>query len=89
MTSKFIERCLQINRNSKNKQDGIVIMKLLIAILENLQGRVDDALPFIIQTCMTELQDKNPKNVKSMILQTLAMCLWYNPQLAFQIFESS
>lgn len=30
-------------------------MKIFIAILENLQGRVDDALPFVIQTCMREL----------------------------------
>lgn len=55
MTFKFIERCIQIYRNSNNKQDAIVIMKIFIAIIDNLQGRVDDALPFILQVCMTEL----------------------------------
>lgn len=42
----------------------------MIAMLENLQGRIDDAVPFLIQTCANELLNggKNPKNVKSMLL---------------------
>lgn len=91
MTFKFIERCFQINRNSQHKQDAIVITKIIIALLENLQGRIDDALPFIIQTCTQELlnngKGKLPKNVKSMLLQTLCMSFWYNSQLTFHIME--
>ena len=56
LTCKFLERCLQINGNSQAKQDGLVVMKLFIAMLENLQGRIDDYLPFIMQACMRELQ---------------------------------
>ena len=83
MTFKFIERALQINRNSKNKQDVIVVMKIIIAMVENLQGKIDEAMAYIVQICMTELQDKNPKNVKAMILQAICMCFWYNSELAF------
>jgi hypothetical protein len=28
--------------------DGIVVMKVLIAMLENLSGKIDEALPYII-----------------------------------------
>lgn len=35
--------------------DGIVIMKVLIAMLENLKGRIDEAIPYIIKIAMQEL----------------------------------
>lgn len=52
MTFRFVEKCLQMNSDSPDQIDGIVIMKILIAILENLQGRVDEALPYIIKIAM-------------------------------------
>lgn len=68
MTFNFIERALAINRNSIHKVDGIVVMKVIIAMLENLQGRIDDALGYLMKVCIEELQQKNPKNYRSMIL---------------------
>lgn len=50
LTLKFIERCLQLSRSSKH--DAVVIFKLIIAMLENLQGRIDDCLPFLMQICL-------------------------------------
>ena len=38
MTFKYINRVLEINRGSSHKLDGIVAMKVLIAMLENLQN---------------------------------------------------
>lgn len=72
MTFKFLNRALSINRNSKHRLDGIVIMKLIIAMLENLQGKIDEALPMLVQMIVTELNDcssnKVAKNYTSMVV---------------------
>jgi len=60
-------------------------MKVIIAILENLQGRVDNLLPYFIKMCVIELNERCPKNFKSMLLQTMCMCFWYNSELTFQV----
>jgi hypothetical protein len=44
-----------MNRESPEQIDGIVIMKILIAMLENLKGKIDEALPYIIKLAMQEL----------------------------------
>lgn len=49
MTFKFIKRVLDINRNSKHLQDGVVAMKLIITMLENLKGRIDQVVPHLLQ----------------------------------------
>jgi hypothetical protein len=36
MAFKFIQRVLDINNNSRSCEDGIVALKIIIAILENL-----------------------------------------------------
>jgi len=65
-------------------------MKILIAMIENLKGKIDEAIPLIIEICMDELmQPKVPKNFKSMIIQTLSMCFWYNNIATFQILEAN
>lgn len=59
--------------------DGIVIMKVLIAMLENMRGKIDEAVPLIISICMRELmRPKVDKNYKSMVIQTICMSFWYN-----------
>lgn len=84
-----------MNAESPDMIDGIVVMKILIAMLENLKGQVNEALPYIIKIAMTELttvkkgDKKIPKNFRSMIVQVLSMCFWYNSALTFQILESN
>ena len=34
-------------------------------------------------------QKKIPRQFQSMLLQTVSMCLWYNPVLTFQFFEQN
>lgn len=69
MTFNFIEKTLQMNKESPDQLDGIVIMKIVIAMLENLKGKIDEALPYILKICMNELQTpKLPKNYRSMII---------------------
>jgi len=66
--------------------DGVVVMKILIAMLENLgNGRINEALPYILTICTNELNlpGKTPKNFTSMVVQTLSMAFWYNSVLTF------
>jgi hypothetical protein len=49
MTFKFIQHALKINANSDHMLDGVVVMKVLIAMLENLgNGMINEALPYIL-----------------------------------------
>ena len=54
-TFNFIKEVLKINSNSSHFLDGIVGMKVLIAMLENLTGKIDDVLDTIITVCISEL----------------------------------
>jgi hypothetical protein len=90
MTFKFIEHALKINSNSEHMLDGVVVMKVLIAMLENLgNGMINEALPYILTICTSQLNlpGKVPKNFTSMVVQTLAMAFWYNSILTFQILD--
>ena len=90
MTFRFVERALKISATTEHNLDGIVIMKVLIAMIENLQGRIDEALPYIVNICVGQLNldVKTSKNYVSMVLQTISMCFWYNSPLTFQVLES-
>jgi hypothetical protein len=55
LTFNFIQRSLYINSNSSHKVDGITVMKVIIAMLENLKDKIDEALPIIINICVKEL----------------------------------
>lgn len=44
----FVSRCLHVNRNSSDGVDGVSIINLIIAILENMQGKIDNDLKDII-----------------------------------------
>jgi hypothetical protein len=65
MTFNFIERVLRINRRSKDKVSGVVIMKIIISILENLHGNLDENLPYILHLCFNELSAIKPKGNKN------------------------
>lgn len=94
LLSHFITRCLAVSHNSSDGLDGVAIMNLLIAILENMQGRVDQDLGAIIGVITSELnwvnsKEKGYRNYKLMVLQALAMCFTYNSALTFQALEAS
>jgi hypothetical protein len=55
LTFAFVEKILKINTESPDMLDGVVVMKILIAMVENLRGRIDEAIPYIIKICMNEL----------------------------------
>lgn len=94
LLSHFITRCLAVSHNSSDGLDGVAIMNLLIAILENMQGRVDQNLAGIVSVITAELhwvnsKEKGYKNYRLMVLQALAMCFVYNSTLTFQALEAS
>ncbi|CDW76775.1 UNKNOWN [Stylonychia lemnae] len=90
ITFQFVEKTLKMNKESPDQLDGIVIMKVLIAMLENLKGRIDEALQYILKICIEELAGKKiPKNYRSMLIQVISMTFWYNSALSFQILEQS
>jgi len=74
--------------------EGVTIMNLVIALLENMQGMIDQALPQIITIITEELnfllsaKETYVKKYKSMLLQTMSMCFSYNTALTFQVLES-
>ena len=81
---KFIQRILVINSNGMHKLDGIIAMKIICALMENLPGMIDAALPQFVGMLLAELKNalesdpKAPKNYTSMILQSLSVCLFNN-----------
>jgi len=71
MTFKFIEHALRINSTSEHMLDGVVVMKVLIAMLENLgHGLINEALPLILTICTQQLSlgKKLTKNFTSMLV---------------------
>jgi len=55
LTYHFISRCLSVNRNSKDCLDGVAIVSLIVAIFENMQGRLDQDLPQLLSFLIDEL----------------------------------
>lgn len=63
-------------------------MNLIIALLENMRGRIDQDLASIIGVITSELvwvngKEKGFRNYRSMVLQAAATCFTYNSDLAF------
>lgn len=88
---KFIQRLLVVNSNGVHKLDGINAMKVLIALMENLPGMIDHALPNFIGMLLAELKHaqntKGPQHYTLMVIQALCGCLFNNCTLALQIIE--
>lgn len=93
LTYHFLKRCLEVNRNSGGAYvDGVSIMSLMVAIFENMQGRIDSDVPTLLGFLIAELEflgtvDSKALKFKSMILQALAMCFSYNAALTFNFLE--
>lgn len=73
--SKSIETILQIDTNlGDSRESSISAMKLIGTFLENLPGKIDEALPSFITLMHSELNNEpESKLYKSSIYQTFAM----------------
>jgi len=61
--------------------------ELVIGLLENLHGRINNSIPAIIELLVNEIQDSEDRCAKLLIIQALNMCFAYNTPLTFQILE--
>ena len=72
LTFRFVQRILVINHNSTHKQDGITVLRVVIAMLENLPGQIDHALPLLVGMLLAEnkvaFESVCPPNYRSMVL---------------------
>ena len=65
-------------------------MSVFIALLENLPGSIDDIVPYILQTCASELSYLTGRTAyRRMIMQTVCMAFHYNAGLAFTALEQA
>jgi len=67
-------------------------MGLIIAILENMQGAIDNEFPVLLKIVLDELahmstiKDASKAYIQS-ILQTISIAFLYNAQMAFAYME--
>ena len=90
---KFVQRVLVINSHGTHKQDGVTILRVVIAILENLPRQIDHALPHMVGMLLAELKmafenGPCPKNFKAMLLQSIAMAVFNNNSVTLRIIEN-
>lgn len=69
-------------------------MNLIISMLENMIGQINDELPSLVKILVEELQflESNKDRIsyskyKAMVLQAFSMCFNYNASLTFQIID--
>ena len=96
---KFIQRILVQNQQSKHKQDGVTICRVLIALLENHPGRLDEQLENLVGILLAEIkiatdgdqkeQAKTPSNYTSMLFQSIATAFYNNASITFQVIEKN
>ena len=89
---KFIQRILVINSNSNHKQDGVVILRVLISLFENLPGQINEAMPTLVGMLLAEIkvnfENKCPQNYRAMLFQAFATAIYNNSALTLQITET-
>ena len=83
--AKSISKIFQIDENlGDSRESSVSAMKLIGTLLENLHGKIDDALGDLISILHKELsQDPPSKIFKSSILQTFSMCFVYSTSLTY------
>ena len=91
LTCKAVQRIFVINSAGASKQDGLAACRIFLSLIETFHGNID--LQPIICILLAEIQkafnDETPKNYKAMLLQTISMCFWNNPQQTLQTLEQN
>lgn len=90
MTLKMISRTLHMSRESHSDMDSISAMKIIVTMIESLPEKIDQLLPTFLSGAISELQRKKiSDNYRSMLIQTLSMCLHYNAGISLAILEKN
>ena len=61
--------------------------ELVIGLLENLHGKIDDSIGSILELMVNEISDNIDKCGKKLIVQSICMSFAYNWSLTFKILE--
>lgn len=84
---QLTQKCIQDSHDN----DDILLHKtgtdLVVGLLENLFGKIDDFFCHIIDLLVIELGKSSQQNSRSMLVQALSMCFTYNATVAFSILE--
>lgn len=91
---QFVQNILVANHNSKNKEDGILALNVIIALFENLPGQIDFALNDLVGMLLAELSvliKKKKPNQKYLLslIQTIAIAMYNSCQATFAILEQN
>jgi len=83
-----------MNQNSKSKTDGVVCLKILISIFENLPGQIDNLLNSFVGMLLAELnvlltKKKPDQTYLSMLLQAHAVAFYNNAVVTFGVCEQN
>ena len=69
----------------------MTILRVVIALLENLPGKIDFALPKLVGMLLAEnkvaFETETPPNFRSMVLQTISMALFNSNLTTLTIIE--
>ena len=60
-------------------------LRLVIGFIENFRGKIDHAIPKIMDLLIELMKEKRTQSLKRMLLQVVCMMFWYNPHLAMKI----
>ncbi|CAK65923.1 unnamed protein product (macronuclear) [Paramecium tetraurelia] len=86
---RFIQKIYAVADNGSDETDQNQVTTILIALIENYPGQVDNLIPQIIDFTLLNLQkDKKTNRFKIVNIGVLCMCIWYNPNLAVNYLNS-
>jgi len=78
---KTINRVYEISLNGSDDLDMVLSTTLNLALIENNPGKLDNFMPYLIDTAIDRLKIEKSKQLKVVNFEVIALCLWYNPWL--------
>ena len=83
MIRKIGNECLQRNNNA----DLCLALRLIIALIENFRGKIDDLIPQILDLSTELMKENRTENLKSVLIQIICMMFWYDPIMAIELLN--
>ena len=70
---------------SKNYTDLCAALRLIIGLIENFRGQIDDLIPRILEMVWELKCFAGNGSLKSILVQVICMLFWYDPQLTMKL----
>ena len=75
---------------NKNEWEIIGSIKIIIAIIENMQGKIDHLLPKLVEAIKYLVQSTEKSNLLvALLIKFTSVLLWYNPGVALQALQQA